>query len=1222
MTYELKTYDGAILGTIYPLENNGPSNKSIAREIVDVIFDDTTFSPAVDSFVVAGDALHLKEGQRITVSGSGYSGPYTISDGNGATPTGSTVGVIVNNNTHIPIGTGIMLPAFQVASVTTGVGGKFGFVNAHNGKHSFLPGLTFALTGNGFVAANATYTVASAETSEVYTVTTVVTATRKITITGSVTRFFEVGTVFQLSGTTNGIGAGLYTVESTAVVGDATEITVVEVIPVGTAVNSTTRVVRKEQLTLVTVTGTVPVGTQVNGVAELQGAISRTFDAPTTIASTASPKVFTVIYHIPGDYTAMLIAGTPVMIKFASVDGATKSYVARVTSTVFISISGTYPQGLTQVVTQYTNETAVTPVIITGVSARMVFPLPAIPFGYLTYSTENTLTPFKLVGKGASQFNDTVSWGQVAHENLIQSTENFRGAVPPTAPLKGSLWYDTATPALRFKTNNTFNVVGVITGSGGTQRWSIDAVQAGLGIVGDKIVIFDNAAYPTGTKYTIASITSESTPSTSSGTTTHFVVTEAILAGASTAGGSTTAPYGKMYNMSQMHGLLVPGIASTGNVNMAGYLINNLGNPLVSGDALNLGFADARYVNVTGDSMSGALTMTSANVIMSGGDISMLTTADLIFDAAGSGTIAMNGSGGITVASGNIVLGSTATDRITFANNGTAAPTITFNTTTSSVTTGNAVIDLGSNKITNSSTPTLATDLANKQYVDDRVNGIIWISPIIDPNLFADNLSAPPAIPGGDTLIPYHRTYIVNGTGTGAWAGFNGHAMWYDPASSSWKSVLGRTVAIGDRFGVYIEPDDDDTLAVPTSGGLAGHAGKIATVTGLSPYTYSFYVPTEPDAVSVRGNATGSSPHFGHSYTFRGTHGTGSYGTNYRWIEFSGPQMLVDGAGLRYLGNILNIGAGTGITVGADSVALDTSYVNTNYVRRDGTTAMTAAFDAGTFRIINVADATAATDAVNRQFGDGRYVTKATSSVLSAAVNLTFAGGGEVLGLPATPSVGDAATSKTYVDATFVSKVASTALNSNVNLTFAGTGEVLGLPATPSVGDAATSKTYVDTNFVSKVANTTLSANIDIVLQGGGEILGLPATPSVGDAAASKTYVDAQDLANKGLVVNSQSAAYTLVLADANALIYHPPADTTARIWTIPSNASVAFPIGTRIIFDNDNGAGVITISITTDTLVLISAGTTGNRTLASGGQATAVKVSATRWRIFGTGLT
>lgn len=103
---------------------------------------------------------------------------------------------------------------------------------------------------------------------------------------------------------------------------------------------------------------------------------------------------------------------------------------------------------------------------------------------------------------------------------------------------------------------------------------------------------------------------------------------------------------------------------------------------------------------------------------------------------------------------------------------------------------------------------------------------------------------------------------------------------------------------------------------------------------------------------------------------------------------------------------------------------------------------------------------------------------------------------------------------------------------------------------------------------------------------------------------------------------NSQSGPYTLALTDVGAHIFHPSADTTGRTWTIPANASVAFPIGTAITFINQNGAGAITIAITTDTLRLAGAGTTGSRTLAANGVATAVKVTSTEWIISGTGLT
>lgn len=130
---------------------------------------------------------------------------------------------------------------------------------------------------------------------------------------------------------------------------------------------------------------------------------------------------------------------------------------------------------------------------------------------------------------------------------------------------------------------------------------------------------------------------------------------------------------------------------------------------------------------------------------------------------------------------------------------------------------------------------------------------------------------------------------------------------------------------------------------------------------------------------------------------------------------------------------------------------------------------------------------------------------------------------------------------------------------------------------------------------------------------------GKPVIPNTA-AEVGAQAADAQLTSN--IRQNSQSAAYTTVLADGEKHIFHPSADTTARIWTIDSNANVAYPIGTAITFVNQHSAGVITISITTDTMRLGGVGTTGSRTLAADGIATALKVTSTEWIISGTGLT
>lgn len=131
-------------------------------------------------------------------------------------------------------------------------------------------------------------------------------------------------------------------------------------------------------------------------------------------------------------------------------------------------------------------------------------------------------------------------------------------------------------------------------------------------------------------------------------------------------------------------------------------------------------------------------------------------------------------------------------------------------------------------------------------------------------------------------------------------------------------------------------------------------------------------------------------------------------------------------------------------------------------------------------------------------------------------------------------------------------------------------------------------------------------------------VLGTPASGDLSNCTADGTNA----VGFKTIPQNSQSTAYTLVLADSGKHILHPSADTTARTMTIPANSSVAYPIGTALTFVNQNAAGVMTIAITTDTMRLAGAGTTGSRTLAANGIATALKVTSTEWIISGTGLT
>ena len=126
-------------------------------------------------------------------------------------------------------------------------------------------------------------------------------------------------------------------------------------------------------------------------------------------------------------------------------------------------------------------------------------------------------------------------------------------------------------------------------------------------------------------------------------------------------------------------------------------------------------------------------------------------------------------------------------------------------------------------------------------------------------------------------------------------------------------------------------------------------------------------------------------------------------------------------------------------------------------------------------------------------------------------------------------------------------------------------------------------------------------------------------TPSSG-TLSSCTVDGTNEVGYKIIPQNSESVDYTLVLADSGKYIFHPSTDANARTFTIPANSSVAYPIGTAISFVNMS-ANSITIAITSDTMYS-STGSTGSRTLAQYGSATALKMTSTTWLITGSNLT
>ena len=251
---------------------------------------------------------------------------------------------------------------------------------------------------------------------------------------------------------------------------------------------------------------------------------------------------------------------------------------------------------------------------------------------------------------------------------------------------------------------------------------------------------------------------------------------------------------------------------------------------------------------------------------------------------------------------------------------------------------------------------------------------------------------------------------------------------------------------------------------------------------------------------------------------------------------------------------------------------------------KDGQTTVTAHIPMSGYKITGIGAATARTDAASIatiQDGTGVYVG-------------TVGGTADVITLTPSPAIASYTAGQTFY---FIASGANTT-NVTVNISSLGAKAITKDGTTALIANDIASGmmvqiTYDGTRFI--IASISSTATLISPTITGGTITQVPITQ------------------------NSQSAAYTTVLADGGKHILHPTADNNPRTYTIDSNANVAYPVGTAITFVNQ--INTVTIAITSDTLTLAGAGTTGSRTLAANGMATALKIASTSWIISGTGL-
>lgn len=147
------------------------------------------------------------------------------------------------------------------------------------------------------------------------------------------------------------------------------------------------------------------------------------------------------------------------------------------------------------------------------------------------------------------------------------------------------------------------------------------------------------------------------------------------------------------------------------------------------------------------------------------------------------------------------------------------------------------------------------------------------------------------------------------------------------------------------------------------------------------------------------------------------------------------------------------------------------------------------------------------------------------------------------------------------------------------------------------------------------LTNTELDANFNNLNT---ELTGL--TTGSGSLSASATVNSVAKVGYRNVPQNTQSGAYTFALADEGKHVYS--ANAGAQTVTLPTNASVALPVGAAITLINN---GTTAIKLTTTGTTVYKAGTSAawasGGTLGVRGMCTFIKVATNTWFVSGAGL-